>query len=137
MRPRIPEYSCCLNGFFTQPCPSVRVVACVNARNRGWWRGERAITLCAAGSPPWSWRNLFVSPPLRRSRALSRVLGAAATLLLVLAAPAAADTPEQGDFDARPSRGDDVPRRTEAARDALRERLGRFGLVAEDAHTGT
>ena len=43
-----------------------------------------------------------VTPPPSPPRAISRAL-AAAVALLVLAAPAAAETPERGDFDARPA----------------------------------
>ena len=64
------------------------------------------------------------------ARARSRALVAVAALL-ALAAPAAADTPERGDFDAR-ARGQE-----RAAGAALRERLGRFGLVTGEPRTGT
>ena len=71
-----------------------------------------------------------MTPPAVPARALRRALAAAAALL-ALAAPAAADTPERGDFDAR-ERGAE---RVDGA--ALRARLGRFGLVASDPRTGT
>ena len=63
-------------------------------------------------------------------RATRRALVAAAALL-ALAPPAGAVTPERGDFDAR-ARGEQ-----RAGGAALRERLGRFGLVAADPRTGT
>jgi hypothetical protein len=68
-------------------------------------------------------------------RAMARALATAATLLL-LTAPAAADTPPRGDFDARPTAADAASPRA-LAQDALRDRLGRFGLVAEEQRTGT
>ena len=74
-----------------------------------------------------------MTPAPATPRALSRAL-AAAVVLLALAAPAAAETPERGDFDARPSGSDTA---SPAAGEALRERLGRFGLVADDDRTGT
>ena len=59
---------------------------------------------------------------------MSRALAAAAALL-ALAGPASAATPERGDFDAR-GRGDQ-----RAGGAALRERLGRFGLVTAEPRT--
>ena len=64
------------------------------------------------------------------ARARWRALVSVASLL-ALAAPAAADTPERGDFDAR-ARGQE-----RAAGAALRDRLGRFGLVTGEPRTGT
>jgi extracellular elastinolytic metalloproteinase len=61
---------------------------------------------------------------------VSRALVAAAALL-ALAPPAGAATPARGDFDAR-ARGEQ-----RAGGAALRERLGRFGLVSADPRTGT
>ena len=61
---------------------------------------------------------------------MRRALLAAATLM-ALAPPAGAATPERGDFDTR-ARGEQ-----RAGGAALRERLGRFGLVAADPRTGT
>ncbi len=72
-----------------------------------------------------------MSPPAVSARALQRALAAAAALLLAPAAPAAADRPERGDFDARARGAEQV----DGA--GLRARLGRFGLVASDPRTGT
>ncbi|HKH16786.1 MAG TPA: hypothetical protein VKA57_04615, partial [Solirubrobacteraceae bacterium] len=52
-------------------------------------------------------------------------------MFLALTAAAAANTPDRGDFDARES-GD-----KRAGGAALRERLGRFGLVTAEPRTGT
>ena len=72
-------------------------------------------------------------------RALARALTAAVAGLLALAAPAALATePEAADFDARPdAAAAPGPPGAEAARDRLRERLGRFGTLTVDDRTGT
>jgi hypothetical protein len=76
--------------------------------------------------------HVYVTPPPSPPRAISRAL-AAAVALLVFAAPAAAETPERGDFDARPA-GDETG---SSQAEALREQLGTFGLVSEEQRTGT
>ena len=103
----------------------------------GWWSG-------AGRDYPWSASGaarLAAGPrPARRQArpypspfpyAPCGARCCAAATLLALAPPAGAATPERGDFDAR-ARGEQ-----RAGGAALRERLGRFGLVAADPRTGT
>ncbi len=75
--------------------------------------------------------------PAAPPRAYLRALAAAA-FLLALAAPARADTPEAGNFDARTAEpaGSAAPA-GEAARERLRDQLGRFGALTLDETTGT
>ena len=75
--------------------------------------------------------------PAAPPRAYLRALAVAA-FLLALAAPARADTPEAGNFDARTAEpaGSAAPA-GEAARERLRDRLGRFGALTLDETTGT
>jgi extracellular elastinolytic metalloproteinase len=75
-------------------------------------------------------------PPAAPPRALLRALAAAATLLAVAAPAARATDPERANFDARPQ-GVHSGTSGERSRDALRERLGRFGALSLDERTGT
>jgi hypothetical protein len=77
-----------------------------------------------------------LTPPAAPPRALLRALAAAVTLLAV-AAPAQAKEPETSNFDARPQSAAATQPPGESARDALRARLGQFGALALDEHTGT
>ena len=69
-------------------------------------------------------------------RALLGALAAAASTL-GLATPAFASEPERAGFDARPHPAAVAQPPGEPARDALRERLGRFGALSLDRRTGT
>jgi hypothetical protein len=74
-------------------------------------------------------------PLAAASRALARALAIAAAVSALGAPAATAVEPETANFDARPEQTDVPP--GERAREALRDRLGRFGALSLDDQTGT
>jgi extracellular elastinolytic metalloproteinase len=76
-----------------------------------------------------------LTSPAGSPRALLRAIAAAATLLAVGAPAARATEPETANFDARSERTATPP--GERARESLRKRLGRFGALSLDEHSGT